>query len=62
MKDVIISTIYDKPEEVQSTILRSAPPSTLKHRAAVSFRRGGLLKNEEKAVGIARETHHKRIM
>lgn len=63
MKDVIISTVYDKPEEVPSTILRSAPPTTLKHRT-VSFQTGGILKKEEDT-GVAvepRQSSHKRIM
>ncbi len=42
MRDVIISTVYDKPVEVPSTILRHAPPTTLKHRSVV-FKEGGLL-------------------
>lgn len=46
MKDVIISTVYDKPEEVSSNILRSAPSHTLKHRAVI-FQGGGLLKQAE---------------
>lgn len=43
MKDVIISTVYDRPEEEESTILRTAPPSVLKHRE-VRFMEGGLLR------------------
>ena len=32
MKDVLISTVYDEPEEVEDTQLRSGPSTTLKHR------------------------------
>lgn len=32
----MISTVYDKPEEAEDTILRTAPPTVLKHRAAVA--------------------------
>lgn len=42
MKDVIISTVYDTPEEIEDTVLRTGPPSTLKHRSA-KFLGGGVL-------------------
>lgn len=55
-KEVIISTVYDKPEEEESTILRTALPTVLKHRATthamdthgrlgvkVKFSKGGTL-------------------
>ena len=54
-KDVIISTVYDKPEEEEDTILRTAPLTVLKHRATswptrglhkqggVKFSKGGTL-------------------
>lgn len=47
-KDVIISTVYDNPEEEEDTVLRTAPPTVLKHRAAnpgqkVKFWKGGTL-------------------
>ena len=43
-RDVIISTVYDKPEEEQDTVLRRAPPRTIKYREAVKFLRGGVQK------------------
>ena len=33
-KDVLISTIYDRPSEQEDTVLRSAPSTTLKYRTA----------------------------
>jgi len=50
MKDVIISTVYDKPVEHTSTILRSAPPTVLKHRS-VAFKEGGVLLQEKTQSG-----------
>lgn len=45
MKDVIISTVYDRPEEEETTILRTGPPTVLKHRTkGVQFREGGMYK------------------
>lgn len=38
-KDVIISTVYDRPEEVKDSVPRTAPPTVLKHRQ-VKFLRG----------------------
>ena len=43
-KDVVISTVYDRPDEEQDTPLRSAPPRTIKYRETVKFRDGGVLK------------------
>ena len=34
-KDVIISTVYDRVEEEEDTILRSGPPTLLKHRQQI---------------------------
>lgn len=31
MKNTLISTVYDKAEEEESTLLRTAPPTVLKH-------------------------------
>ncbi len=39
-RDVLISTVYDKPCEKEATVLRSAPVGTLKYR---DFRTGGIL-------------------
>ncbi len=47
MKDVIISTVYDKPEEEETTILRTAPPTVLKHRN-IQFLEGGILHQSKK--------------
>ena len=45
MKDVIISTVYDRPEEEETTILRTGPPTVLKHRTkGVEFHEGGVYK------------------
>ena len=30
-REVLISTIYDKPDEVKDTLLRRGPPTTLKY-------------------------------
>ena len=43
-RDVIVSTVYDKPEEEKDTIFRTAPSRTIKYREAVKFRSGGVLK------------------
>ena len=51
MKDVIISTVYDKPLEHSSTLLRSAPPTVLKHRS-VAFKEGGVLLQEKNRSGV----------
>ncbi len=32
MKNTLISTVYDNPEEEESTVLRTAPPTVLKHK------------------------------
>jgi len=39
-KDVVISTIYDRPDEEQDTPLRRAPPRTIKYRETVKFQDG----------------------
>lgn len=58
MKDVLISTVYDNPAEVEDTILRTAPPTVLKHRARRAaghgqtvkvWQEGGTLKAENTA-------------
>ena len=36
-RDVLISTVYDRPDEEQSTEMRSAPPTTIKYRDPVKF-------------------------
>ncbi len=46
-KDVIISTVYDKPEEEESTPYRTAPVRTIKYRESVKFKGGGVLKGED---------------
>lgn len=43
-RDVIISTVYDKPEEEESTVLRTAPPRTIKYRQEVKFVAGASLR------------------
>lgn len=43
MKDVVISTVYDQPEEQESTVLRTAPPTVLKHRQQIQFTGGTML-------------------
>lgn len=50
-KDVLISTIYDRPSEQEDTVLRTGPPSTLKYRTMpaaalnqVQFLKGEVLK------------------
>lgn len=59
MKNTLISTVYDKPQEEESTLLRTAPSRVLKHSAAkqrpdlkyahtdVEFLEGGLLKQTD---------------
>lgn len=46
-RDVIISTVYDRPDELKDTVLRSAPANTLKYTGPyirqVQFLTGGLL-------------------
>ena len=56
MKNTLISTVYDKPQEEESTLLRTAPPTVLKHSEVkhttqlkhaytdVEFLEGGVLK------------------
>ena len=34
-RDVLISTVYDQPNELADTTLRSAPPTTIKYRQQV---------------------------
>ena len=48
-KDAIISTVYDKPDEEEDTILRTAPPTVIKHRThdaagGMKFCGGGVFK------------------
>lgn len=35
-KDVLISTIYDRPSEQEDTVLRTAPSTTLKYRTTTA--------------------------
>lgn len=58
MRDVIISTVYDKPVEIPSTILRHAPPTTIKHRT-VDFREGGLLDQSMASTCEEKKTQHR---
>ena len=43
-RDVIISTIYDRPSEQEDTVLRTAPSTTLKYRDRVPFLKGEVLR------------------
>ena len=43
-RDVIISTIYDRPSEQEDTVLRTAPSTTLKYRNQVQFLKGETLR------------------
>lgn len=47
-RDVVISTVYDRPSEQEDTVLRSAPSTTLKYRAtgnkSVQFCKGEVLR------------------
>ena len=54
MKDVIISTVYDRQEEEENTVLRTAPPTILKHRE-IQFIGGGLLKPADTSDNINRK-------
>ena len=44
-RDVVISTVYDRPREEEDTVLRKAPVTTLKYR---EFRTGGVLNPQHK--------------
>ena len=56
-KEVLISTIYDKPDEEQDTVLRRAPTTTLKFRD--KFVSGGLLPRDSSSAGIESGTTSK---
>lgn len=47
-RDVIISTVYDKPEEEENTVLRTAPSRTIKYRQEVKFVAGASLKPDSR--------------
>lgn len=44
-RETIISTIYDKCDEEETTPLRTAPPRTIKYRNPIRFTEGGILKD-----------------